>query len=190
MPSSKQRLEVWRGVRLKTSGGLTKADLIKNKRGKIVSKKKSAQAHSQNNLQQYLRQKGKSVPKGEMLHKKGAKLPEPKKPAAPKPKPKPKPKPAAPKPKPAAPKPKPKPKPAPPKPTGSGTSGPSRKRQQKKNPKINPVTKQPYAKKSGAGYVEKGAVHIDNLKRGKRGAKPKKKKKSKAEILASYTLDY
>ena len=173
MPSSKQRLEVWRGVRLKTSGGLTKADLIKNKRGKIVSKKKSAQAHSQNNLQQYLRQKGKSVPKGEMLHKKGAKLPEPKKPAAPKPKPKP----AAPKPKPAAPKPKPKPKPAPPKP-------------KKKNPKINPVTKQPYAKKSGAGYVEKGAVHIDNLKRGKRGAKPKKKKKSKAEILASYTLDY
>jgi len=170
MPSSKQRLEVWRGVRLKTSGGLTKADLIKNKRGKLVSKKKSGQAHSQNNLQQYLRQKGKAVPKGEMLHKKGAKLPE-KKAAAPKPKP------AAPKPKPAAPKPKSKPAPPKPKP-------------KKKKSKINPVTKQPYAKKSGAGYVEKGALHIDNVKRGKRGAKPKKKKKSEAEILASYNIDY
>ena len=42
MPSSRQRLEVWRGNRLKTSGGLTKADLVKNKRGKIVSKKKSS----------------------------------------------------------------------------------------------------------------------------------------------------
>ena len=171
MPSSKQRLEVWRGVRLKTSGGLTKADLIKNKRGKLVSKKKSGQAHSQNNLQQYLRQKGKAVPKGEMLHKKGAKLPE-KKAAAPKPKP------AAPKPKPAAPKPKPK----------LIKSGGKKK---KKNPKINPVTKQPYAKKSGyGGYVEKGAFHIDNIKRGKRGTKPKAVKKSKADILSSYTLDY
>ena len=179
MPSSKQRLEVWRGVRLKTSGGLTKADLIKNKRGKLVSKKKSGQAHSQNNLQQYLRQKGKAVPKGEMLHKKGAKLPE-KKAAAPKPQP------AAPKPKPAAPKPKSKPAPPKPKPKLIKSGG----KKKKKNPKINPVTKQPYAKKSGAGYVEKGALHIDNVKRGKRGAKPKKKKKSEAEILASYNIDY
>jgi hypothetical protein len=184
MPSSKQRLEVWRGVRLKTSGGLTKADLIKNKRGKIVSKKKSGQAHSQNNLQQYLRQKGKAVPKGEMLHKKGAKLPE-KKAAAPKPKPKP----AAPKPKPKPAAPKPKPKPAPPKPKPKLIKSGGKKK--KKNPKINPVTKQPYAKKSGyGGYVEKGAFHIDNIKRGKRGTKPKAVKKSKADILSSYTLDY
>jgi len=39
--SSQQRMEVWRGTRLQTSGGLRKSDLIKNKRGKIVSKKKS-----------------------------------------------------------------------------------------------------------------------------------------------------
>ena len=44
MPSSKQRIDVWRGRRAKASGGLTKDMLIKNKRGKIVSKKKSNQA--------------------------------------------------------------------------------------------------------------------------------------------------
>ena len=45
--SSKQRLEVWNGARKKTSGGLQKKDLIKNKRGRIVSKKKSLQAADQ-----------------------------------------------------------------------------------------------------------------------------------------------
>ena len=75
MPSTKQRLEVWQGIRRKTSGGLTKADLIKNRRGKIVSKRKSAQAHSQNNLKDFLREKGKSIPKDKMLYKKGAKAP-------------------------------------------------------------------------------------------------------------------
>jgi len=34
MPSSKQRVDVWNGRRLKTSGGLTKDMLVKNKRGK------------------------------------------------------------------------------------------------------------------------------------------------------------
>ena len=70
--SSNQRSEVWRGIRAKTSGGLVKADLIKNKRGKIVSKKKSSQAGSQNNLGSWLREKGKKVPKSEMLRKKSA----------------------------------------------------------------------------------------------------------------------
>jgi hypothetical protein len=39
------KLTVWRGTagKTKTSGGLTKANLIKNKSGKIVSKKASAQ---------------------------------------------------------------------------------------------------------------------------------------------------
>ena len=59
--SSRQRLEVWTGTRKKTSGGLTKKDLIKNKRGKIVSKRKSVQAHAQNNLKGYLRPKGEKV---------------------------------------------------------------------------------------------------------------------------------
>ena len=75
MPSSKQRLEVWHGIREKTSGGLRKSDLVKNKRGKIVSKRKSGQAHDQNNLKGFLREKGKSVSKDAMLHKKGAKKP-------------------------------------------------------------------------------------------------------------------
>mmetsp|Transcript_11515 Transcript_11515/g.21618 ORF Transcript_11515/g.21618 Transcript_11515/m.21618 type:complete len:102 (-) Transcript_11515:227-532(-) len=37
---------VFRGSKAKTSGGLTKADLKKNKNGKIVSKKASARAKS------------------------------------------------------------------------------------------------------------------------------------------------
>ena len=84
MPSSKQRLEVWRGTRAKTSGGLKKSDLVKNKRGKIVSKKKSVQAGTQNNLGDHLRQKGKKISKDEMLHKKKGSPPKaaPKKPAA------------------------------------------------------------------------------------------------------------
>ena len=35
----KQKNEVWSGQRKKTSSGLTKKDLMKNKNGKIVSKK-------------------------------------------------------------------------------------------------------------------------------------------------------
>ena len=40
-PTSKQRLQVWRGELAKTTGG-TKKDLIKNKHGRVVSKKMSA----------------------------------------------------------------------------------------------------------------------------------------------------
>ena len=59
MPQN-ERLRVWKGELKKTSGGLTKADLIKNKRGKIVSKKKSeaAKKNSENNLGSWLRSKG------------------------------------------------------------------------------------------------------------------------------------
>ena len=38
------RLQVWKGSKTKTSGGLTKSDLMENKRGKIVSKKASKAA--------------------------------------------------------------------------------------------------------------------------------------------------
>lgn len=41
MPKIGSKLQVWNGIAEKTSGGLTKHDLMKNKRGKIVSKKKS-----------------------------------------------------------------------------------------------------------------------------------------------------
>ena len=71
MPSSKQRQEVWAGLRARTSGGLTKADLVKNKRGKLVSRKKSGQASSQNNLGAWLRDRGAKVSKGDMLRHKG-----------------------------------------------------------------------------------------------------------------------
>ena len=55
----KERLRVWRNELKKTSGGLTRDQLTKNKRGKIVSRKKSAQAVGDaNNLGSWLRGKG------------------------------------------------------------------------------------------------------------------------------------
>jgi len=59
MPQS-ERLRVWKGELKKTSGGLRKQDLTKNKRGKIVSKRKSesAKKNKANNLGQWLRSKG------------------------------------------------------------------------------------------------------------------------------------
>jgi hypothetical protein len=81
---SAQRLAVWNGEKEKTSGGLRKADLTKNRHGRIVSKRKSEVARKLNNLGNFLAGKGK---------KKQEAKPEPKaKPAKPKPKPKPKPK--------------------------------------------------------------------------------------------------
>merc|ERR1712217_584464 len=41
---SKKKFLVYRGSKEKTTGGLTKNDLVKNKRGKIVSKKSSLRA--------------------------------------------------------------------------------------------------------------------------------------------------
>ncbi len=57
-PSRPQRLRVWRGELKKTSGGLTRDDLVKNSKGKIVSRRKSKQAGEQNNLGVWLRSKG------------------------------------------------------------------------------------------------------------------------------------
>ena len=59
MPQN-ERLRVWKGELKKTSGGLRKQDLMKNKRGKIVSKKKSegAKKNKENNLGQWFRSKG------------------------------------------------------------------------------------------------------------------------------------
>ena len=60
MPQN-ERLRVWKNELKKTSGGLTRAMLMKNKRGKIVSKKKSEAARKNkenNNLGNWLRSKG------------------------------------------------------------------------------------------------------------------------------------
>ena len=156
--STDQRTEVWKGNRLKTSGGLYLKDLIKNKRGKIVSRKKSGQARSGNNLGKWLRAHNEKVGKSEMLRK-GSAPPEGAKAAVAKPKPaaaKPKPKP-----KPAAPKPKPKAKPAAPKPAAQPRAV---RRKRKKLPAgYNPITRQPYEKKSKSGYVATGDVNLDNI---------------------------
>ena len=164
--SSQQRSQVWLGTRVKTSGGLTKSMLVKNKRGKLVSKKKSEQASSQNNLGSWLREKGKKVDKAQMLRKKSAPPPDaPKKQAASKkavkqaaPKPKPAPK-AAPNPAPVAP-PKQQPKIV----RKQAQAAPKRKKVQKKS-NINPITQQPYEKKDPTGFVSGGKVSVDNLRR-------------------------
>ena len=175
--SSQQRSQVWLGTRAKTSGGLTKSMLVKNKRGKLVSKKKSEHASSQNNLGSWLREKGKKVEKAQMLRKKSAPPPDApkkkavqKKPApskkavkkaAPKPKPAPK---AAPKPAPVA-QPKKQPKIV----RKQAQAAPKRKKVKKKS-NINPVTQQPYEKKDpgdfvSPGFVSGGNVSVDNLRR-------------------------
>ena len=158
--SSKQRLEVWRGVREKTSGGLRKADLTRNKRGKVVSRKKSTQAASQNNLGSWLREKGKKVAKAEMLRKKSEPPSQKKSVPKAKPKSKPAPKAAPKKPKPA-PAPKPKPKPvAKPQPKAPKKRAPKKKHAKAKPvEKINPLTNQPY------DPAAKQKVSIDNIKR-------------------------
>ena len=155
MPSSKQRLEVFAGTRAKTSGGLRKSDLTKNKRGKIVSKKKSQQAANQNNLGDHLRQKGKKMPKDEMLHKKKAGGAPAKIKAEPKPAPKaPAKAPAKPAPKAAA-----QPKPQPAKKAPAQKKAPAAKRVKKRKATINPITGQPRDKD------RIGKVSVDNIRR-------------------------
>ena len=85
-------MRVWRGELKKTSGGLTKDDLVKNKKGKIVSRRKSRQAADQNNLGEWLRNKGDRFQDMPQAHAaKGLPAPEPKPPKraqrAPEPKP-------------------------------------------------------------------------------------------------------
>ena len=89
MPSREQRVRVWRGELKKTTGGLTKDDLVKNKKGKIVSRRKSRQAADQNNLGEWLRDKGDRFQDMPQAHAaKGLKAPKPKPPkVAPEPKP-------------------------------------------------------------------------------------------------------
>ena len=92
-PSRPQRLRVWRGELKKTSGGLTRDDLVKNSKGKIVSRRKSKQAGEQNNLGVWLRTKGDKF--GDKPSKQAVLKDKPVAVAKPKPKPvvKPKPKP-------------------------------------------------------------------------------------------------
>ena len=153
--TSKQRLEVWRGERVSTSGGLKKSDLVRNKRGKIVSKRKSQQAASQNNLGSHLRPSGKKIPAKEMLHPKKSekKASSPKKePAAE----------AEPVPKTVTPKSDPK---------STKKRAPKAKRTKGKSnkPTVNPLTQQPRDRNARA------EVSLDNIVRGKRKRKKVKR---------------
>ena len=64
------RLKVWLGQRLKTNGpnGLFKKDLIKNSKGRIVSKRKSEQARALNNLKLGKPKKRKLRPKTKSIN--------------------------------------------------------------------------------------------------------------------------
>ena len=78
MPQN-ERMRVWNEELKKTSGGLTKGMLMKNKRGKIVSKKKSeaAKKSNENNLGSWLRSKGDKFdgePKGFKVEDKKPKI--------------------------------------------------------------------------------------------------------------------
>ena len=213
MPQN-ERQRVWKGEIKKTSGGLTKAMLMKNSRGKIVSRKKSeaAKKNNENNLAGWLRKKGeKFLSKGvtaehvvrkDKRKKKLQKLALPSSGTVPKKKldskktvvvlPKPKPKA---KPKPAAPKPKPKPKPKPaapkpkpkPKPSGSGTSGPSRKRQQKKK-KGPPVIVDQAPEKAGE-VADTSKISVGNIIAAKEFSSKKEKWIRDAKIL-KHDLDF
>lgn len=61
VPAVGSRAQVWHGSAKHTSGGLTKGDLMKNKAGRIVSKKKSMQAKKEKRLEKagYTTVKGK-----------------------------------------------------------------------------------------------------------------------------------
>ena len=207
MPQN-ERQRVWKGEIKKTSGGLTKAMLMKNSRGKIVSRKKSeaAKKNNENNLAGWLRKKGeKFLSKGvtaehvvrkDKRKKKLQKLALPSSGTVPKkkldskktvvvlPKPKPKAKPAAPKPKPkpAAPKPKPKPKakPAAPK--------PKPKPKPKKKKKGPPVIVDQAPEKAGE-VADTSKISVGNIIAAKEFSSKKEKWIRDAKIL-KHDLDF
>ncbi len=108
MPTrAEQRRLVWSGKMRKTTGGLSRDDLVLNRHGRIVSKRKSQAASKVNNLGNWLRDKGQKFGDKPAHAKKGTNGKPKKLDAAPK-KVKPKPKVVKPKPKVVVPKPKPK----------------------------------------------------------------------------------
>ena len=185
--SSAQRIAVWNGERASTTGGLKKPDLMKNRHGRIVSKRKSEVARKLNNLGNFLARKAKG---------KAAKKAEPKPEPKPKPKPKPEPRKVAP------PKPKPKPKPKPPKvapPKKKSQADIAREKHIKKflerkkmkdTGYIKNITKDPevIAERKKKGRHFKSAVDPANIIPNQRAGLPGKlkkapKKKKKIEVI-------
>ena len=170
MPSRPDRLRVWNGEIKRTRGGLMRVDFVKNKSGKIVSRRRSAAAKVGSNLGKWLRVKGhkfRDVPEGAVKASKPAH----------------KPKPAAPKPKKAEPKAKPKPSPALPKP---------KKTEPKKQARPKPVAappKRPAPKASSSlgksKYGISGSVAQPRMSRKEREAK--KHKISVANVISMPT---
>ena len=75
MKATGSRAEVYHGNAIHTTGGLTKAQLIKNKWGRIVSRKKQGLAKKQNHLKGFTARKGKFGPhRTRKHHKRGRKV--------------------------------------------------------------------------------------------------------------------
>ncbi len=180
MPSRPDRVRVWNGELKRTRGGLMRIDLVKNKAGKIVSKRRSATARSASNLGKWLRVKGskfRDVPEGAVKRK-----------ATPKPKP------AAPKPKKAETKPTPKPKPAAPKLPKKAEQKPKRPAAAPKKAKPKPKASLPSSKYGMSGKVaqpavpkkrDRSKVTVQNVRSGKR-RRPHKKVPPKAFVIEDY----
>ena len=178
--SSAQRIAVWNGERASTTGGLKKSDLMKNRHGRIVSKRKSEVARKLNNLGNFLARKAKG---------KAAKKAEPK--------PEPKPKPEPPKVAPPKPKPKPKPKVAPPKKKSQAEIAKEKhikkfleRKKMKDSGYIKNITKDPevIAERKKKGRHFKSAVDPANIIPNQRAGLPGKlkkapKKKKKIEVI-------
>ena len=206
MPQN-ERQRVWKGEIKKTSGGLTKAMLMKNSRGKIVSRKKSeaAKKNNENNLAGWLRKKGeKFLSKGvtaehvvrkDKRKKKLQKLALPSSGTVPKKKLdskktvvvlQPKPKPKA---KPAAPKPKPKPKPAAPKPKPKPAAPkPKPKPKPKKKKKGPPVIVDQVPEEAGE-VADTSKISVGNIITAKQFSSRKEKWIRDAKIL-KHDLDF
>ena len=72
VPRAEQRRLVWSGKLRKTTGGLTRDDLMLNRSGRIVSKRKSEAASKVNNLGTWLRVRGQGFKEVPSNAKKGS----------------------------------------------------------------------------------------------------------------------
>ena len=61
IPAVGSKLQVWNGNAKHTPGGLTKSDLVQNKRGRIISRRKQAAGRK---ALKYLTRKGYKAKKG------------------------------------------------------------------------------------------------------------------------------
>ena len=191
MPSRPDRMRVWNGEIKRTRGGLLRIDLVKNKAGKLVSKRRSQSARAASNLGAWIRQKGqkfKDIPEGAVKGAAKAIKPKPKPPQKP-----------SPKPKKAEPKPVPKPSPALPKPQKSepkkrAVAKPAAVPPRKPKP-ASPLPKKDYgisgkvAQPAVPKKRDRTKVSVQNVVKGKRDLHPHRSKPRKKALSLDEMFD-